>query len=441
MNLLNRLESNDSSKNAYYINEEGKFLIGGERGLNIFNPEDINNIEIKTDIIFDYFNVNGKEHKNISNMSFKYDENNIDINFYLPSYKSNGMNTYRYKLDSGNNNSKWYETNEIKVSYSNLQPGNYIFTVVSSNYNEVVSGESVLNFTIKQPLWKSNIAKIIYISIVILILYINIKKVKKLNFLVKKTKNQLESETEVSEALLKNIISLEKNKNKCFVNLSYELRTPITLINGTVQLVNQINRMENGISTQKLNYHIDVVNKNCKRLLGVINNIIDSTKLENDSYIIKLEEKDIVYVVEEATLSLKDYVETKGIELVIDTDIEEKIINCDEIEIERCIVNLVDNARKFTPSGGCITVNIRDLNDKIEISVSDNGIGIDKDHQGNIFDRFSQVLDMKKDALKGGSGLGLTITKQIIKKHNGIIYLESEEGKGSKFIIILPTNL
>ncbi len=441
INYFDLLESNEFSKHAQYINKKGEFLIGGENGLNVFNTNELNITPLKKEIIFDYFKVNGKEYKNIENMNLKYNQNNIELNFYLPSYKNKGTSVYKYKLEGENKNEKWDITNDTKVSYSNLEPGNYTFKVMSNSYNGVVNNESSVKFKISPPVWESSIAKVIYILIIGSIVYINIKKIKKLNILVEKRKKELQSEREVNEVLLKNIIDLEQNKNKCFVNLSYELRTPIALINATVQLVNKINKMQNGISKENLNYHIGIINKNSKKLLGTINNIIDSTKLENNSYVIKLEENDIVFIVEEAALSLREHIESKDIELIIDTDVEEKIINYDETEIERCILNIVDNACKFTPNGGYIKVDIKDLNDKVEISISDNGIGIDKDYKDNIFDRFNQVLDMKKEALKGGSGLGLTITKQIIQKHNGSIHLESEEGKGSKFIIILPTNI
>ena len=119
------------------------------------------------------------------------------------------------------------------------------------------------------------------------------------------------------------------------------------------------------------------------------------------------------------------------------TDVEEKLINCDKYEIERCIINLVGNAVKFTPEGGLIEVLLQDLDDKVKIIVKDNGIGISEENQKIIFDRFNQVVD-KSAELKGGSGLGLTISKQLITLHGGDIYVESEVGVGSEFIIILP---
>lgn len=136
---------------------------------------------------------------------------------------------------------------------------------------------------------------------------------------------------------------------------------------------------------------------------------------------------------------MKDYIEKKGIELIFDTDIEEKTIRCDKTEIERCIVNLVDNAVKFTNEGGLIEVIIKDLDDKVKISVKDSGVGISEENKKLIFDRFNQVVD-KNSELKGGSGLGLTICKQLITLHGGEIYVESEVGVGSEFVIILPVN-
>jgi len=154
-------------------------------------------------------------------------------------------------------------------------------------------------------------------------------------------------------------------------------------------------------------------------------------------YKLNLNEIDIIYLVEETSLTLIDYIKSKSIDLIIDPEVEEKVILCDSYEIERCIVNLVSNAAKFTPEGGSITITVKDLDDKVMISVLDTGVGIDEKYQKTIFDRFNQVVD-KASEQKGGSGLGLTITKQLITLHNGEIYVKSQEGVGSEFIIILP---
>ena len=136
---------------------------------------------------------------------------------------------------------------------------------------------------------------------------------------------------------------------------------------------------------------------------------------------------------------MKDYIESKGLELIIDPEVEEKIIECDAMEIERCIINLIGNAVKFTPKGGNIEVRMYDLGTQVRISVKDTGIGIDKKFQETIFDRFGQAYNNNKSEEYGGSGLGLTLTKQLVSLHNGSITVNSEPGLGSEFIITLPT--
>ena len=182
---------------------------------------------------------------------------------------------------------------------------------------------------------------------------------------------------------------------------------------------------------------MDVIARNSKTLLKMINDIIDTSKIESGCYHLNVTETNIVYLVEESVLSLKDYIEGKGVTLIVDPEMEEKIISCDINAIERCIINLVSNAAKFTGEGDSITVKIKEEKTQLIIEVIDTSIGIAEEYHEAIFNRFNQVIDNNSER-NGGSGLGLTITRQIIELHNGKIYVESKPGNGSKFIIILP---
>lgn len=339
-----------------------------------------------------------------------------------------------YKLEGVSDS--WDISRSNNINYSYLAPGTYTLKIKARSYSGKVGDESAVKFIIKLPIWKSKAAILIYLIIITIVIYRTINSVKRLDNLVKNKTLQLTKEMEKNDKLLKKVIELEKRKNNYFVNLSHELRTPLNVISSTEQLVTELNKSKDGIGKSKLNGCMQVVRRNTKRLLNLINNIIDTAKIESGSYQLNIREHDIVYIVEEATLSLKDYIERKGIELIIDPEMEEKIIKCDEHEIERCIVNLVSNAAKFTPEGGTIEVTIEDLDEKVKIIVKDTGIGIDKKYHDSIFNRFNQVIDQGTES-KGGSGLGLTITKQIIDMHGGQISVESELGKGCKFIIIL----
>ena len=433
-NIIDGFQGNEFNGRAYYKNKSGELFFGGINGLNIFRPNDINRSRYVPTVIFDEFKVNGKVYKDINNQEFKYNENTINISVFISNYKNTKNIQYMYKLEGVSDS--WDISRSNNINYSYLAPGTYTLKIKARSYSGKVSDESAVKFIIKLPIWKSKAAILIYLIIIIIVIYRTINSVKRLDNLVKNKTLQLTKEMEKNDKLLKKVIELEKRKNNYFVNLSHELRTPLNVISSTEQLVTELNKSKDGIGKSKLNGCMQVVRRNTKRLLNLINNIIDTAKIESGSYQLNIREHDIVYIVEEATLSLKDYIERKGIELIIDPEMEEKIIKCDEHEIERCIVNLVSNAAKFTPEGGTIEVTIEDLDEKVKIIVKDTGIGIDKKYHDSIFNRFNQVIDQGTES-KGGSGLGLTITKQIIDMHGGQISVESELGKGCKFIIIL----
>ena len=183
--------------------------------------------------------------------------------------------------------------------------------------------------------------------------------------------------------------------------------------------------------------YMNIITKSCNNLLKIINDIIDSSKIETGNYKINKKNNNIVYIAEEVALNMSNFIEGKGLSLIIDPEIEEKVISCDETEIERCVINLLGNAVKFTPEGGEIRVYIKEVKGYIEITIEDNGIGISKEDQEFIFDRFSQVEGSGATKVSS-SGIGLTLVKYIVKLHDGYVKLESEPNKGSRFTIGLP---
>ena len=432
------LQSNEFNGNSAYRCSNGDFLFGGIKGLNIFNPQEVLQSDYHSKINFDSFEVKGEHYLNIDGNTFSYDKNFIRVKFFTTDYRANKNVQYFYKLE-GSSHSDWIQITSNEVILTNLDPGKHKLRIKFRNNRGNISEEKEINFTIKPPFWKSNIAKFLYAMIIIIIIYNSINKMKKLDKLVEKRTQQLNNEMNKNKVLFNRLLEVEKSKNNYFINLSHELRTPLNVINSIEQLIRSFCRSDKELTKSKLEKYMDIMKSNTNRLLNLINNIMDKSKIENGKYKINKSQCDIVYIVEEATLTLKESIESSGIELIFDTDVEEKIINCDKYDIERCIVNLVSNAHKFTPNGGRISVTIKNLNNSVEITVEDTGIGIEKKYHDTIFDRYSQVVD-KNNENKSGTGLGLAITKHIIDLHNGKIYLESEPNKGTKFIIILPIN-
>ena len=433
--ITDGLQSNEFNGRACFKSKDGNMYFGGINGFNVFNSQDIELSTFEPKVIFDNFEINGTNKKDISNIKFKSNENNIKINFFTNDYKNTKTTQYYYKLEGLEN--EWNMTNSNSLVFVNLGSGDYTLKIKTITQHGVMSDESSVHFTINPPIWRSNYAICIYLILIIISILRYMHKVNTLDRLVNERTNKLRKEMEKNEQLFKKVLSLEQNKNNYFVNLSHELRTPLNVLSSINQLIKEFTKKDNFITPEKLSYYMGIMDRNCSRLLSLINNLIDHTKIENNSYIINKKDEDIVYLVEETVLDMKDYIEEKGLELIFDTDVEEKVIRCDKVDIERCIINLVGNAVKFTHEGGLIEVLLQDLDDKVKIIVKDNGIGISEENQKVIFDRFNQVVDESSEQ-KGGSGLGLTITKQLITLHNGEIYVESEVGVGSEFIIILP---
>lgn len=257
-------------------------------------------------------------------------------------------------------------------------------------------------------------------------------------------RKKLESLKKTSEEnikLLNEAREYDKLRTEFFANVSHELRTPINVILSAIQLLN-LYISEGDIKEEegKITKYIYSMQQNCYRLLRLVSNIIDITKIDAGFFELQLKNHNIVNIVEDITGSVSGYTEHKRISLIFDTDIEEKIIACDSDKIDRIMLNLLSNSIKFTNPGGTISVNIYDKKDKVVISVKDNGIGIPENKKDLVFERFQQV-DKSLARSHEGSGIGLSIVKSLIELHGGCIKVESEYGKGTEFIIELPVRL
>ncbi len=230
-----------------------------------------------------------------------------------------------------------------------------------------------------------------------------------------------------------------KLQGEFLVNISHELKTPLNIIFATAQLFNMYctsgSLDENKDSIIK---YIDCIKQNSYRLSKMINNIVDLSKIEAGFFKLNLSNNNIVEFVEDIVMSVTNFTDSKGLNIIFDTNIEEKIIACDTEKIERVVLNLISNAIKFTDKGDEILVTVVDKGAFVDISVQDNGIGIENKYLDMIFDRFKQV-DKSLSRNAEGTGIGLSLVKSIVELHGGSIHVESEFGKGSKFTVILPS--
>lgn len=236
-------------------------------------------------------------------------------------------------------------------------------------------------------------------------------------------------------------MEIDRLKTEFFSNISHELRTPLNVILGSLQLLELYHRAENPPSiSSKTNKSIRTMKQNCYRLLRLINNLIDITRIDSGFMQLSLGNYDIISIIEDITLSVFDYARNKGLNLIFDTNVEERIMAFDLDKIERILLNLLSNAIKFTPRDGSIFVNLVDKGDTLNILVEDTGIGIATEKQSMLFKRFAQV-ESSLTRNHEGSGIGLSLTKAFVEIQGGTISLESTPGQGSKFVITLPIGM
>ena len=257
----------------------------------------------------------------------------------------------------------------------------------------------------------------------------------------KKQIAKLKSDINEDKKIIEKTKELNKMLTEFFSNISHELKTPLNVILGAIQILLLPTNEELRDSVKlKRNKYLKTMKQNCFRLLRLVNNLIDLSKFDSGYMRLKLQNYNIVNVVEDISLSVADYIGDKGIILIFDTDTEEKTMAIDVDKIERVVLNLLSNAIKFTNKGGQILVSLWDKGESILISVKDTGTGIPKDKLKVIFERFGQV-DKTLTRNKEGSGIGLSLVKSVVDMHGGNIKVVSELGKGSEFIIELPVRI
>ncbi len=249
--------------------------------------------------------------------------------------------------------------------------------------------------------------------------------------------NSYSSTVFINNIINDNLDRFENIKSEFFTNIVHELRTPVNIILAAIQLLNMDINDEINLSKLKKKDYCDSIKQNSFRLIKMINDILDLSKIENGCYNLNCHNYNIISIVEDVVSSVANYIEDQSICLIFDTNVEEKIIACDPEKIERIMLNLISNSIKFTKPGGVIKVIIKDRKDSVLIIVKDTGCGIQKDDLKNIFNRFTQVAEPSPKSIDG-SGIGLSLVKSLVELHKGTIKAKSVYGKGTVMMIELP---
>lgn len=403
--------------------------------LTFFYPAEIkkNNFVPLVDIF--NINVNNKPFlritDSVSKIILKHNQNNFNIDFVALSYSQLSKNQYAYMLEGFD--SEWnYVGRNKTATYTNIDQGDYVFKIKASNNDGVWNeeGDSVKVTVLAAP-WRTWWAYIIYLIIIgSLVYYLRTLILAKIQ-----AKNELKQEKNDKQ----HIEEINKLKLQLFTNISHDFRTPLTLIVGPLQRMIKNKKGDSEIQGEVKNMY-----RNAVTLLQLINQLLDFRKSEAGKLELHAAKNDIVPFLENIKLSFEDLAKDRNIQYSFKSSDESINVWYDSIELKKVVVNVLSNAFKFTEKGGEISLNvsieknllIENNLECVKLLIKDNGRGIPEKEIEFIFDRFFQLGGADKK--RHGSGVGLSLAKDIVELHQGTITAESVEGKGVSFIILLP---
>lgn len=435
------LQSNEFNTDAVFKGSKGELFFGGINGLNYFFPDQINNNPFQPSMGITGIKVyrQSKKKNEIAeineipinqneNITFSPRDEIIIFEFAALDFSSPAKNKYAYRLENFNEN--WiYLGNTRTATFTHLPSGNYTLKVKGSNNDGVWNEEGIsIPFRVL-PHWTGTwMAITIYLLLFILLLYfIRRYEMKRI-----KMKNDLELEQKEYYTLK----ALDQLKSRFFANISHEFRTPLTLISGYAE-----NLME-ALPSNYIKKQAEGIDQNAKTLLKLINELLDISKLEAGKMTLKLSQQNMVLFLKNLFFSVESFSEKRQISLNFVSDEADIQAVFDEEKMGKIIMNIVSNALKFTPENGEITLTIKqNNNERLTICICDTGIGIEEEAIANIFDRFYQA-DNSDTRLYEGTGIGLTLVKELVELHDGTVKVFRNEDltgqKGTTFSIDIP---
>jgi len=432
------------NKNTALKTSAGEFIFGGPNGYNIFTSGnfDFSPKEIKVLITdFQLFNkpveigyrqegrkILDKSITKTNNITLKHNENIFTLEFSALNLIHTDKLSFRYKLTGFNED--WITLSEppYRITYTNLDPGSYKLIIQPTTYDGNWNHEEyAMMINISAPFWQTPLAYLLYTIVAVIIMYLGRKKI------LYQEREKFKRREERREA--RRIQELDKLKTKFFTNISHEFRTPLTLILAPIEKMFKSNPSE-----EEARQYM-TLQKNAKRLLQLVNQLLDIKNIEKGGLVFNPNEGDIVAFVRETVEAFADLSENKHINLTFESDVSSLSCQFDADKLEKIIFNLLSNAFKFTPNDGEIIVKstfeeIDGMFGNLYLSFKDTGIGIPKTALNKIFDRY-YTSENEEKILNQGSGIGLSLALEFAKIHDGDIKVTSEEGVGSEFTVVL----
>ncbi|MBC8485602.1 MAG: response regulator [Bacteroidetes bacterium] len=407
---------------------DGRMVIGYRRGLGFFHPDSlVPNKEIPlpylTSIkIFEQELDSDTSLFNLHQIELIHKQNFLTFEYSAIVLRPNDMLRFYHQLEGVDRD--WVETQHRFASYSNLSPGEYIFRVKTENgYNSGTVKPSILSIIIYPPWWKTWWAYGLYILVLGSIIF---------GFYRYQLKRQLVQREAIQ------LRKLNTLKSQLYTNITHEFRTPLTVILGMVDEIKS--RLKPG-DINRFEESLNMIKRSGGNLLHLVSQMLDLSKLESGKMELQSVQADVIPYLQYLTESFQSLADSKGIKLVFYNEIEEVVMDHDPDKLFNIISNLLSNAIKFTPSGGKVIFHVNKSNGssnvRLVLKIKDTGIGIPVKELPHIFDRFYQV-DGSLTRPGEGTGIGLSLTKELVELMKGEIKVKSHPGEGCEFTVSLP---
>lgn len=422
------------NENALCVTTDGEVFIGGVEGMISFYEKDLNFPFKPYNINFSRLTVNGEEVTPgdgtsilesamcyTKEIKLKASQSMFTVEFATSNYIPANSEEIVYRLEGFSKD--WNRTRgQHSITYTNLNPGKYKLVVRPSGKAQTVE-ENVLYITVLPPFYKTHWAYLIYVVVAGALFWYLV--------VTHNARIRLQESLKYEQMHLKDIENLNQAKLRFFTNISHEFRTPLTLIVGQVEALLHLQSFTPLVYNKVLGIY-----KSSLQLKGLIGELLDFRKQEQGHMKIKVSANNLVEFLYENYLLFQEYAQVKKINLLFEKEIESLEVWYDPKQMQKVVNNLVSNALKHTQEGGTITIRIKQRDGQVVIEFEDTGSGIDAREIDKIFDRFYQTENL--GSLSLGTGIGLALTKGIVELHHGTIWVESQPGKGSCFIVTLP---
>ncbi|MBE0570612.1 MAG: response regulator [Ignavibacteriaceae bacterium] len=420
-------------------NNDEMIFMGSTEGLNYFYPSDIKLSSFIPPVLITDFQIFNKSVEikddsplqsslfNTNEIKLSYTQNVFSLQFAALDYSAPGSIQYSYKMEGFDID--WINSGSRRfVTYTNLNPGQYIFKVKATN-SDGIWNENIktLKVIITPPWWQTSWAIALYALIFILGVWGIVK--------FQTYRHRLQQELKMQEFESHHLREIESMKSRFFANLSHEFRTPLTLIKGPLEQLISGRIKDNLVDYYKMLF------RNTEKLQNLIDQLLELSQLEAETIPLNKQQVELVSLLKGFTYSFMPLAEQKFISLNFSSAVDKMNISLDRDKLEKIINNLLSNAFKFTPSGGKIGVNILIENSNEPsiaiIKVIDTGAGIPQEYQSKIFDRFFKIED-DSNRNQTGSGIGLALVKELAELHHWEISVESAESIQTVFTLKIP---